>query len=60
MLLIALAVWSATHLRNEPAPPAIARFEIQIPDKMKTVAANLLADLAYAWVDPRVSIAGQA
>jgi peptide/nickel transport system permease protein len=25
-----------------------------------TVAANLLADLAYAWVDPRVSIAGQA
>jgi peptide/nickel transport system permease protein len=25
-----------------------------------TMAANLLADLAYAWVDPRVSIAGNA
>ena len=25
-----------------------------------TIAGNLLADLAYAWVDPRVSIAGDA
>ena len=27
---------------------------------MATIAGNLLADLAYAWVDPRVSIAGSA
>ena len=25
---------------------------------LATIAGNLLADLAYAWVDPRVSIAG--
>jgi len=25
-----------------------------------TIAGNLLADLAYAWLDPRVSIAGTA
>jgi peptide/nickel transport system permease protein len=27
---------------------------------LATIAGNLLADLAYAWVDPRVSIAGTA
>jgi peptide/nickel transport system permease protein len=27
---------------------------------LATIAGNLVADLAYAWVDPRVSIAGDA
>ena len=43
VLLIALAVWTATHLRNEPAPPAMARFQIPLPDKWKTSTDNNLA-----------------
>jgi peptide/nickel transport system permease protein len=27
---------------------------------LATIVGNLLADLAYVWVDPRVSIAGSA
>ena len=44
VLLAASLVWIAVHLRNEPALPAMARFQISIPDKMRTVAAaNSLA-----------------
>jgi serine/threonine protein kinase len=34
VLLIASLVWIAVHLRNEPAPPAMARFQIPVPDKL--------------------------
>ena len=33
-LLIALAVWIAVHLRNEPGPSAMVRFQIPVPDKL--------------------------
>ena len=34
MLLLALAVWTALHLRHEPAPPAMVQFQIMAPDKL--------------------------
>jgi Tol biopolymer transport system component/predicted Ser/Thr protein kinase len=34
VLLLASLVWIATHLRNEPAPAAMVRFQIPAPDKL--------------------------
>jgi hypothetical protein len=34
VVLVALLSWIAFHLRNEAAPPAMARFQIPAPDKM--------------------------
>lgn len=34
VLLLASAVWIAAHLRNEPALPAMVKFQIPAPDKL--------------------------
>jgi Tol biopolymer transport system component/predicted Ser/Thr protein kinase len=34
VLLVAAAAWIAIHLRNEPAPPAMAHFQIPVPEKL--------------------------
>jgi Tol biopolymer transport system component/DNA-binding winged helix-turn-helix (wHTH) protein len=34
VLLLAAAVWIAVHLRNEPGPPAMVKFQIPAPDKL--------------------------
>jgi eukaryotic-like serine/threonine-protein kinase len=33
-LLLASLAWIAVHLRNEPAPAAVVRFEIPVPEKL--------------------------
>jgi Tol biopolymer transport system component/predicted Ser/Thr protein kinase len=35
VLLLALAVWIAIHLRNEAGPPATVQFEIPVPDQLR-------------------------
>jgi Tol biopolymer transport system component len=49
LLLLAAVAWIAIHLRNEPGPPAMVRFEIPVPDK-----------LSFFWYElPAVSPDGQ-
>ena len=46
--------------RSVPPSVAIASPALNprnAPEDVPTIAGNLLADLGYAWVDPRVSLA---
>jgi hypothetical protein len=49
VLLVASLAWIAVHLRNEPAPSAMVKFQIPVPDQMRFTAHQL----------PAVSPAGQ-
>jgi serine/threonine protein kinase/WD40 repeat protein len=43
LMVVILIAWIAVHLRNEPAPPAMVRFEIPVPDKLSFFWSQLPA-----------------
>jgi serine/threonine protein kinase len=43
VLLVASLAWITVHLRNEPAPPAMVKFQIPVPDKLNFFAYQLPA-----------------
>jgi serine/threonine protein kinase len=50
VLLLASLVWITVHLRNEPAPPAMVKFQVPVPDKLNFFYHQL----------PAVSLNGQS
>jgi Tol biopolymer transport system component len=43
VLLVGVIGWIAFHLRNEPGPPALVRFQIPVPDKLSFTSYDLPA-----------------
>jgi hypothetical protein len=43
VLLVASLVWITVHLRNEPAPPVMVKFQIPVPDQMRFSAYQIPA-----------------